>query len=199
MMLPSELILAEDGSIYHLGLKPGELAEKIILVGDPNRVEKFEKYFDTIEMRREKREIKSITGKYKGQRLSVVSTGMGPDNIDIVMTEIDSLFNVDFLKRTTKEKKTQLTFLRLGTCGGFSDIAVGDFVFSSAAIGTDGLLHFYNCPFSSEDLALTKVVTLFFKEHFTLPIVPYATFASPDFMSLIKTDFPHIKTGMTLT
>ena len=140
----SELIINNDGSIFHLHLKPENIADIIILVGDPNRVALVASYFDSIEFEVSNREFVTITGKYNGRRMSVISTGIGTDNIDIVVTELDALVNVDFETRYEKEEKKSLTILRLGTSGGVqSDIELGVPVFSRTSIGFDGLLNFY--------------------------------------------------------
>lgn len=125
----SELIINEDGSAFHLHLKPGQVADNIILVGDPARVSTVASYFDTTECAVSSREFHSITGSYKGKRITVVSHGIGTDNIDIVLTELDALVNVDFTTRTVKEKLTQLTLVRIGTSGSLqSDLPVGSYV-----------------------------------------------------------------------
>ena len=140
----SELIINDDGSIYHLNLRPGDLSSCIITVGDQNRVDKVASYFDDIELTIQKREFKTITGSYKGKRLSVISTGIGTDNIDIVFNEIDALFNVDFKTRLVKDQMTSLEFIRIGTSGVLrSEIAVDSLLISNGAIGTEGLLNFY--------------------------------------------------------
>jgi len=141
---PSELILNEDGSIYHLHLKPGDIASTIITVGDPERVSNVSKYFETIEVSVHKREFKTHTGTYNGKRLTVISTGIGTDNIDIVMNELDALVNIDFETKTVKESLTQLNIIRIGTSGGIQpDIELDSFLVSETAIGLDSLLHFY--------------------------------------------------------
>ena len=140
----SELILNPDGSVYHLNLKPENVAETIILVGDQDRVEKVSKHFDTIEFSTQKREFKTHTGVYKGKRISVISTGIGPDNIDIVINELDALFNIDLATRQPKNKLTSLTFVRIGTSGSLqSDIPVDAFVLSTHGLDMSGMLHFY--------------------------------------------------------
>lgn len=140
----SELIINEDGSIFHLHLLPHQLAEKIILVGDPNRVNLVANNFDTQECCVENREFRTITGTYKGKRISVISTGIGCDNIDIVMNEIDALANIDFQSRTIKPKLKTLEIVRIGTCGGLQPhCPVGTFIASEISIGFDGLLNFY--------------------------------------------------------
>ncbi len=140
----SELILNPDGSIYHLNLKPGEIASTIITVGDPDRVEHVTKYFDTIEVSVHRREFKTQTGTYKGKRLTVISTGIGTDNIDIVFNELDALANIDFKTRTVKSQFQQLDFIRIGTSGAIQpEIKIDSFLASEIAIGFDNLLHFY--------------------------------------------------------
>jgi uridine phosphorylase len=140
----SELILNDDGSIYHLALKPGQIADTIITVGDPDRVMDVARHFDTIEVEAHKREFKTVTGTYKGKRLTVISTGIGTDNIDIVFNELDALANIDFENRTIKTEHTPLTFIRIGTSGAIQpEISVDSFLISEAAVGFDNLLHFY--------------------------------------------------------
>ena len=141
---PSELIINEDGSIFHLHLKPGQLADKVILVGDPGRVETVASFFDTKECEASNREFKSITGTYQGKRITVLSTGIGCDNIDIVMNELDVLVNVDFNTRQEKEETCSLEIVRIGTCGGLQPhTPIGTFLCSEKSIGFDGLLNFY--------------------------------------------------------
>lgn len=140
----SELILNPDGSIYHLNLRPEHISDTIIFVGDQNRVPKVAKHFDTIEFDLQKREFRTITGSYKGKRLSVISTGIGPDNIDIVVNELDALVNIDLDKRILKQKHTQLQIVRIGTSGSLQhDIPVDSFVMGKYGLGLDGLLHSY--------------------------------------------------------
>lgn len=143
---PSELILNPDGSIYHINLKPEHLAQNIIFVGDQNRVEKVTKHFDSIEFETQKREFKTITGTYKNKRFSVISTGIGPDNIDIVVNELDALVNIDLKTRTIKKEHTSLNIVRIGTSGSLqSNIPVDSFVLAKYGIGFDGMLHAYDC------------------------------------------------------
>ena len=140
----SELIINADGSVFHLHLKPHEIADTILLVGDPGRVEMLASYFDGVAYRAANREFVSVTGTYRGTPLTVVSTGIGTDNIDIVVNELDALANIDFDTRTVNPSHRTLTLLRLGTSGALqADIRVGDFVFSDISIGFDGLLNFY--------------------------------------------------------
>ena len=148
MIKESELILNPDGSIYHLNLRPEQVADTIILVGDPNRVPRVSAYFDTIEFSTQKREFCTHTGTYKGKRLTVLSTGIGPDNIDIVINELDALFNIDLHTRKPKEQLTSLNIVRFGTSGSLqADIPVDSFVLSSHGLGMDNMLHAYkNAP-----------------------------------------------------
>jgi len=140
----SELIINADGSIYHLNLTPEDLAHTIITVGDPDRVSQVSNYFDEIEIQKGKREFITHTGRLNGKRLSVISTGIGTDNIDIVLNELDALVNIDFNKRTVNETKVSLDIVRIGTSGAIQpDIPVDSFLMSEFAIGFDALLHFY--------------------------------------------------------
>ncbi len=142
----SELILNPDGSIYHLNLKPENIAHNIIFVGDQNRVPKITQHFDSIEFETQKREFRTITGTYKGTRMSVISTGIGPDNIDIVINELDALVNIDLEKRTVKKEHVQLNIVRIGTSGSLQkDIPVDSFVLAKYGLGFDGMLHSYAC------------------------------------------------------
>lgn len=143
---PSELILNPDGSIYHLNLKPENISNNLIFVGDQYRVPKVSKHFDTIEFETQKREFRTITGTYKGTRMTVISTGIGPDNIDIVMNELDALVNIDLETRTVKKEHTPLNIVRIGTSGSLqSDIPVDSFVLAKYGLGFDGMLHSYEC------------------------------------------------------
>jgi uridine phosphorylase len=140
----SELIVNPDGSIFHLHVKPGQLADKVILVGDPGRVSLVASHFEEIECEVENREFRTITGYYKGKRLTVVSTGIGCDNIDIVLNELDALVNIDFKTRTQCNELKTLNLVRIGTCGGLQpNTPEGTFVLSQKSIGFDGLLNFY--------------------------------------------------------
>lgn len=152
---PSELILNPDGSIYHLNLKPSEIANTIITVGDPDRVGEVSKYFDAIEVEVHKREFKTHTGTLNCKRISVISTGIGTDNIDIVLNEIDALVNIDFESRTIKKDLTTLEIIRIGTSGAIQpEIEIDSFLVSEMAIGFDNLIHFYgNTSFLDTDFA----------------------------------------------
>ena len=159
----SQLIINDDGSVFHLHLKPEFLADKVILVGDQGRVDMVASFFDegSIECDVQSREFHTITGKYHGKRISCISTGIGTDNCDIVMNEIDALANIDFATRTEKAEKTSLEIVRIGTCGGLQEYTpVGTFIVSEKSIGFDGLLNFYAgrnevCNLALED-AFTK-------------------------------------------
>lgn len=158
----SELIINPDGSIFHLHVKPEQLADKIILVGDPGRVALVASHFDTKECEVESREFHTITGTYKGKRITVQSTGIGCDNIDIVINEMDALANIDFSTRTEKKEPKQLTLVRIGTCGGLQPFTpVGTFIASVKSIGFDGLLNFYAGRDKVCDLKLEEA----FKKH----------------------------------
>ena len=141
---PSELILNENGSIYHLHLKPENIAKDIIFVGDPDRVEKVTKHFETIEFSIQKREFKTVTGFYKNKKISVISTGIGADNIDIVLNELDALVNIDLEKRVIKEKLTSLNIYRIGTSGALQkNIPIDSFLISSHGLDVNGMLQSY--------------------------------------------------------
>ncbi len=153
----SELIINSDGSVFHLHLKPEELADKVILVGDPGRVSLVASHFESKEMEVESREFKSITGSYNGKRITVVSTGIGCDNIDIVMNELDALANIDFKTRYEKDQHRELSLVRIGTCGGLQpNTPVGTFVVSEKSMGFDGLLNFYSGRNEVCDLPLER-------------------------------------------
>lgn len=140
----SELIINPDGSVFHLHIRPEELADNVILVGDPGRVDMISEYLSDIEFRHASREFVSVTGRYRGVRMTVLSTGIGCDNIDIVMNELDALANVDFATREVREQKRSLNILRIGTSGAIQpEIPLGSFVFSEISVGMDGLLNWY--------------------------------------------------------
>jgi len=141
---PSELIINSDGSIFHLHLKPEHLADKILLVGDPGRVKAIAAHFDTFECNISNREFNTVTGTFQGKRITAISTGIGTDNIDIVVNELDALANIDLNTRTEKPEFRQLTLVRIGTCGGMQpDIPLGSSLISEKSIGFDGMLNFY--------------------------------------------------------
>ena len=153
----SELIINEDGSVFHLHVKPEWLADKVILVGDPGRVALVASHFESRECEVESREFRTITGTYQGKRITVVSTGIGCDNIDIVMNELDALANIDFQTREVKPQLRQLQVVRIGTCGGLQpNTPVGTFICSAKSIGFDGLLNFYAGRNAVCDLAMER-------------------------------------------
>jgi len=158
----SELIINEDGSAFHIHLKPEELADTVILVGDPGRVDMIGEFLSDKEFRHASREFVSITGKYNGKRLTALSTGIGTDNCDIVMTELDALANIDFKTREPKEEHRTLTILRIGTTGAIHpDIPIGSPIFSHYSIGCDGLLNWY----ADRDKITDKEMEEAFKKH----------------------------------
>ena len=183
---PSELIINDDGSIFHLHLTPDQLADTVILVGDPGRVAMVSEFFDEVECRVSNREFNTVTGRYKGKRMTVLSTGIGIGNIDISVTELDALANIDFSTRQEKSEKRQLTLVRLGTSGAIQpDIKVGEVVFSRTSLGFDGLLNYYAGRNEVCDLALEKA----FVEHTGWnPQLP-----APYFIDADTTLFEHFK------
>ena len=192
----SELILNPDGSVYHLNLKPEHLAKNIIFVGDQNRVPKIAKHFDTIEFETQKREFKTITGTYRGTRITVLSTGIGPDNIDIVMNELDALVNIDLETRTIKKELTKLNIVRIGTSGSLQDyIPVDSFVLAKFGLGFDGVLHSYVC----EDILDAKFEDAFIKHTNWSPrkARPYIVANSSELEAKLESDI--IFKGVTAT
>lgn len=194
-MFASELPLHSDGAIYHLNLHPEELADNVILVGDPGRVEMISSMFDTVEVKKQNRELITHTGMYKGKRISVISTGMGTDNIDIVLTELDALVNIDLKTRTEKESHRSLNLVRIGTSGALqSDIEVGTAVASSFGLGIDGMFQYYD----SGELCREDIVDAFIRHtnwNSRLPY-PYCTPASPELLQRIGHD---MRKGMTVS
>lgn len=194
--LPSELILTEIGQIYHLGIAPDELAHKIIVVGDQARVEVISDYFDEVTHKSQHREFSCHTGMYKGKHLSVISTGIGTDNIDIVLNELDALVNIDFNERYTKEKKVVLEIVRIGTCGILQDdIPVDSFILSTHAMGIDNLGHFYKLKENQEDQVLLKKIEQ--QIHLPSKVHPYLTGADTDIVQ--RLDSTQIVKGITAT
>lgn len=181
----SELIINEDGSIFHLHVRPEQLADKVILVGDPGRVQTVADHFDRLECDIQSREFHTITGWYKGKRISVVSTGIGCDNIDIVMTELDALANIDFETRTINDKLRTLDLVRIGTCGGLQpNTPVGTYIASCKSIGFDGLLNFYAGRNDVCDLEFEEA----FKKHLDwnpLLCAPYVIDANPELIERV--------------
>ncbi|MBR3896728.1 MAG: nucleoside phosphorylase [Bacteroidaceae bacterium] len=194
----SELIINPDGTIFHLHLKPEQLADKVILVGDPGRVALVASHFDTVEYTVESREFRTITGTYKGKRITALSTGIGCDNIDIVMNELDALANIDFTTRTEHPQHRTLELVRIGTCGGLQpDTSIGTFVLSEKSIGFDGLLNFYDGRDRVCDLALETA----FKQHVSWsPHMgnPYVAPADTELTDRIEGDGTDTVRGITI-
>jgi len=191
----SELILDNRGAIYHLGVRPEEIADTILLVGDPDRVKKVSKYFDKIEFEKQHREFITHTGYIGKKRISVVSTGIGPDNIDIAMNEIDALANIDFETRTIKSHLSSLNLIRLGTSGSLQDhIPVDSSVAGTHGLGFDNVMHFYNKENNPEELQLIEA----FKIHTGLTagnVLPYIFEGSKNLVSIFKNGYNH---GITI-
>lgn len=184
----SEMIINDDGSIFHLHIKPEQLADRVILVGDPGRVNLVASHFDTCECETSNREFHSITGTYKGKRITVLSTGIGCDNIDIVLNELDALVNIDFTTRTIKDNLRSLQIVRIGTCGGLQpDTPVGTFIASVKSIGFDGLLNYYGKRNEVCDLELEKAFTAHTSWLPQLP-APYVAVADPELLNRIAGD-----------
>ncbi|MBA5630315.1 nucleoside phosphorylase [Moheibacter lacus] len=184
----SELVLNPDGSVYHCNILPEQLADLVITVGDPDRVEKVSQYFDEIEFKTRKREIVTHTGSLNGRRITVISTGMGTDNIDIVFSELDALANIDLKTGEIKEDLRQLQFVRLGTSGALhQDIPVDSVVLSSHGLGMDGLLHFYEDSLMVRDLDMEEA----FYEHADWDdskAVPYVVKSSTELLEQLSSD-----------
>ncbi len=185
---PSELLIEPNGAVYHLGVKPEQLADKIILVGDPNRVPKVAAFFDSTECEVSAREFRTITGTYKGKRISVVGTGIGCDNIDIVVNELDALANIDFETRYEKETFRKLEMVRIGTCGGLQEYCpTGTFICSVKSVGFDGLLNFYEGRNDVCDLEFEEAL----KKHLNwspLLCAPYTIPADSELVERISQD-----------
>ena len=182
----SELIINEDGTIFHLHLRPEQIADIVILVGDPGRVAMIAEHFDKKECEVSNREFKTVTGSYKGRRMTVLSTGIGIGNIDICVTELDALANVDFATRQVKPDLRQLTLVRLGTSGAIQhDIEVGEVIFSRTSLGFDGLLSYYEGRDSVCDLALERAFADHTNWYEKLP-APYFVNAHDDLFELFK-------------
>ena len=187
MRIPeSELIINSDGSVFHIHLKPEELADNVIMVGDPSRVDMIGEYLTDIEFRHESREFVSITGKRNGKRITALSHGIGPDNIDIVMTELDALANVDFKTREVKPVHKALNILRIGTSGALhADIPLGSYVLAHISVGFDGVMNWY----ANRDKVTIPQVENAFKKHMNwLDVLPspYFVKASPKIIDLMK-------------
>jgi len=187
MRIPeSELIINGDGSVFHIHLKPEELADNVIMVGDPSRVDMIAEYLTDIEFRHASREFVSVTGKYNGKRITALSHGIGPDNIDIVMTELDALANVDFKTREVKPEHRALNILRIGTSGALhADIPLGSYVLAHISVGFDGVMNWYA---NREKVTIPEVEEAFKKHMNWNPYLPspYFVKASNKIIDLMK-------------
>lgn len=194
MINESELILNADGSIYHLNLLPEDLASTVITVGDPDRVAKVSKHFDRIELKKGKREFITHTGYLGNKRLTVISTGIGTDNIDIVLNELDALANIDFADRTVKSTLSSLDIVRIGTSGAVQqDVEMGTILASSYGIGLDALMNYYQGSYDGEEQALQVELAEYFS---ALNLKPYVAKAGASLLDRIAFDLPK---GVTLT
>lgn len=192
----SELVLNSKGEVYHLGLSPEQIAHKIILVGDQDRVHLVSSLFDSVEHTSQHREFVCHTGMYKGKRISAVSTGIGTDNVDITVNELDALVNIDLINRKDTAAHTHLEFIRIGTCGILQpDIPIHSYILSSHAYGLDNVAHFYNIDFSAKEDALRQEIT----NHIQFPedIRPYMIEASANLVA--KLDSEKTYQGITVT
>lgn len=195
---PSELIINEDGSVFHLHLKPEQLANKIILVGDPGRVDMIASCFDTIECSVSNREFRTVTGCYKGKRISVQATGIGCDNIDIVMNEIDALANIDFITRKLKPQFRKLDIVRIGTCGGLQPYTpLGTYLCSVKSIGFDGLLNYYGGSSEVCDMDFERAFCEYMQWSERKP-APYVTDADAELLKRIMADDETMIPGVTI-
>ncbi len=196
MIQESELVLASDGSLYHIHLTGDMLADNVMLVGDPERVDMFKDIFDSIEIERSNREIHALTGTYHGQRFTALSTGMGTDNIDIVLTELDAAANINLATRSEKRTHRTLRLVRIGTCGSLhSEIACGSVVASAYAIGLDGLLNYYRHDNTLMENAMQQQLI----QHLQLPVTmatPYCVRGSEQLQQQIGHHMTH---GITAT
>ena len=196
---PSELIINSDGSVFHLHLKPEQLADRVILVGDPARVKTIADFFDKIECEVSNREFHTVTGIYKGKRITVQATGIGCDNIDIVLNELDALVNIDFTTRKEKAELSQIQFVRIGTCGGLQPYTpLGTFLCSEKSIGFDGLINFY----SGRETICDSEFENAFKSHMSWSSYhtsPYVIDADPVLLKRIMANDPSMVPGVTIS
>jgi uridine phosphorylase len=189
MQKKTELITNSDGSIFHLNLLPGDISDKIIIVGDPGRVDMLAALLTDIRVRKENREFRTVTGNFEGSgEITIISSGIGTDNIDILINELDALVNIDLKTGISKEDPVSLTFIRLGTSGGLrADVPAGSAVLTETAIGFDGLLHFYEGYDWVLDTALSDVLVQYLEWPDTLSY-PYAVNASKDLIELFQSE-----------
>jgi uridine phosphorylase len=193
----TELITNKDGSIFHLNLLPGDIANKIIIVGDPGRVDMLASLMTDIKIRKENREFRTVTGSFENTEITVISSGIGPDNIDIVINELDALVNIDLNTGICNEEPVSLTFVRLGTSGGLrADVPAGSCVLTETAIGFDGLLHFYEGYDWILDTGLADYLVEYLEWPDTLSY-PYAVNANKELMELFQNE--NLKKGITIS
>lgn len=179
----TDLILNQDSSVYHLSLKPKDVSDKIIVVGDPGRVHRVSGFFDSVDFEMNRREFITHTGKYKGKRITVISSGMGTDNVEILMHELDAIFNVDLTKREPKQRKKKLQIIRIGTSGSIQEsVRVGSHLATDFAFGLDSLMHFY----SQERKGLQKRLEVRLQETIGLDFRPYCFRASENLLNKFK-------------
>ena len=187
----SELILNEDNSVYHLGLHPGDMAKRIITVGDQHRVKLVSKYFDFILLDKQTREFRTITGEIGSTAITVISTGIGTDNIDIVLNEVDALFNIDFSTKQTKENHTSLEIMRLGTSGSIQQsVPVDSLVISKRAVGLEGLMHLYNYQENDDESKMSNAVS----KLFPTGLKPVTTSCSDRLLASFQDSFQTVNT-----
>jgi uridine phosphorylase len=193
---PSELVLSGKNQVYHLGLKPENLGEKVIIVGDQDRVELVSNFFETIEHKSQHREFVCHTGIYQGKRISILSTGIGTDNIDIVINELDALVNIELDTRIEKTQKKSLEIIRIGTCGILqSDIPVHSYILSKYALGFDNVAHFYDITFSDDEIEFNSRIN----DHLMLPQTIQTYFSSADRILVDRLNSEITKAGITIT
>jgi uridine phosphorylase len=184
MQKKTELITNKDGSIFHLNLLPGDISEKIVIVGDPGRVDMLSTLLSDIRVRKENREFHTVTGSFENNEITIISSGIGTDNIDILINELDALVNIDLQTGITKEEIVPLTFVRLGTSGGLrSDVPAGSCVLTETAVGFDGLIHFYGGHEWILDTTLSSVLAEYLEWPDTLSF-PYAVNANKELITL---------------
>ena len=188
----TDLILNSDGSVFHLGLRPEHLADVVLAVGDPARVPAISKHFSSIEYKGQRREFVTHTGVCKGRRITVISTGIGTDNVEIVLHELDALVNIDLVRREPKSERRSLSIIRVGTSGALQpDVPVGSFLVSDYGAGIDNLMTFYSTPSSADETSITSAL----QTHTRLPFRPYMSRGS----GVLRQKFSDLLVGNTIT
>ncbi len=189
----TDLLLNSDGSVYHLSLLPKHISDTVIAVGDPNRVYQVSQFFDEVEFEMNKREFITHVGKYKGKRITVISTGIGTDNVEIFFSELDALVNIDLKTREVKPRKKKLRVIRIGTSGALQeDINVGSFLVSDFAVGLDNLMNFYDLPMNDEETGLAHDI----QKKIGLPFMPYVVRGAEPLLKQVGFD---MRVGNTVT